>query len=134
MSDLPTPEPAVNVETQPFWSAATEGRLVLARCDRCESVIWYPRQFCPRCHTTDVSWFDASGRGHVYSFTIVRQAPPPWRDSLPYVIAYVELDEGPRVLTNIVDVDVREVVVGAEVRVVFDRSAEGVGVPRFTLA
>jgi uncharacterized protein len=133
-SPLPVPEPTPTLETEPFWDAATEGRLVLPRCDDCDTVIWYPRRFCPECHGRSVSWFDASGRGAVYSFTVVRQAPGEWKASVPYVIAYVELAEGPRVLTNVVGCEVDDVHVGLAVSAVFERSPGGVGVLRFTPA
>lgn len=131
-SALPVPEPSVNPETEPFWSAAGEGRLVLPRCDTCRSVIWYPRRFCPTCHGTEISWLDAMGEGTIYSFTIVRQAPGPWKEAVPYVIAYVELDEGPRILTNIVGAEPESLAIGQRVSVVFERSPEGNGVYRFS--
>ena len=83
------------------------------------------------CHTTDVSWFDASGLGQIFSFTVVRKAFGPWQDAVPYVIGYVELDEGPRVLTNIVDCDPDTVSIGDRVRIVYDRSPKGAAVYRF---
>jgi uncharacterized OB-fold protein len=131
VSELPAPEPVTTLETEPFWRATAEGRLVLPRCDSCGAVIWYPRRFCPECHRSSISWFEASGQGTVYSFTVVRQAPEPWRKVVPYVIAQVELDEGPRVLTNIVGCDPGEVTIGQPVEVVFDRSASGHAIPRF---
>ena len=134
MSGLPTPEPVPSLETEPYWDGAAEGRLVLPRCDACGNVIWYPRRFCPVCHTSSVTWFDASGRGTVYSYTVVRNGRGPWREMSPYVIAYVELEEGPRVLTNVVGADPDTVTVGMPVRVVFDPTPEGRAVPRFTPA
>lgn len=131
MSSLPTPEPHPNLETEPFWEATREGRLALPRCDECGTVIWYPRRFCPSCRSSSVSWFDASGHGTVYSFTVVRKAPGAWSGSAPYVIAYVELDEGPRILTNVVDVDPDDVVVGLPVTVTFDPTPEGQAIARF---
>lgn len=131
MTSLPTPKLPVTAETKPFWDAAAEGRLVLPRCMSCETVIWYPRTFCPRCHTEGVEWVDASGEGTVYSFAITRKGDGPWREVAPYVLAYVELDEGPRVLTNIVDCDVDAVSVGQRVKVTFDAAEGGVAVPRF---
>ena len=131
MSGLPTPEPHPNLETEPFWEAAAEGRLVLPRCDRCDTVIWYPRRFCPVCHSTAVSWFEASGRGTIYSCTVVRKARGPWAEAVPYVIAHVELEEGPRVLTNIVDAAPDDVAVGMPVTVTFDVTPEGQAIPRF---
>src|SRR5882724_5273469 len=103
MTPLPVPVPTVAPEAAPFWDATAEGRLLLPRCDDCGTVIWYPKLLCPSCHSFHVSWFEASGRGTVYSFTISHRGPSAYRAAIPYVIAYVELDEGPRVMTNIVD-------------------------------
>jgi uncharacterized OB-fold protein len=131
IAHLPTEEPSRGRETRIFWDALNEERFVLPRCDSCAHVIWYPRLFCPMCHTTDVSWFDASGLGRVFSFTVVRKAFGAWQDAVPYVIAYVELDEGPRVLTNIVDCDPDTVSIGDRVGIVYDPSPKGAAVYRF---
>lgn len=131
MSNLPTFAPPVTPETKPFWDATAENRLVLPKCRSCGTIIWYPRTFCPECHTEGVDWVDASGQGTVYSFAVTRKGEGPWREVSPYVLAYVELDEGPRVLTNIVDCDVEAVSVGQRVTVTFDAADGGVAVPRF---
>ncbi|HEC09011.1 MAG TPA: Zn-ribbon domain-containing OB-fold protein [Acidimicrobiales bacterium] len=131
---LPVTEPPVNSETAPYWEAAAEGRLALPRCEQCGYVIWYPRQFCPECSSTEIGWFDASGRGTVYSFTVTRKSWGEWGQAAPFVIAYVELAEGPRVLTNIVGVDPDDerLTIGMEVTAVWDRTPEGQGILRFT--
>ncbi len=132
MSNLPISTPRVNSETKPFWDATAEGRLVLPRCNACGFVIWYPRTRCPDCHSTDVSWIDASGGGTIYSFSITRKGQGHYRDVTPYVLAYVELDEGPRVMTNIVDCDPETLAVGQRVRVVWDDTGQGSALYRFT--
>ena len=134
MSDLPTRAPRRNVETDPFWDGCTAGRLVLPRCDRCDELIWYPRRFCPFCAGTDVSWAEVSGRGTVYSYTIIRRGSGAFRHAGPYVLAYVELDEGPRMLTNVVGADPESVHVGQPVHVVFDDTGDGEAIPRFAPA
>jgi uncharacterized OB-fold protein len=132
MSGLPAPPPAVSPDAKPFWDGSAEGRLLLQRCRGCETVVWYPRAFCPHCHAGELDWFEASGRGTVYSFTIVRRgAPDAYRDAGPYVLAYVELEEGPRLLTNLVDCDMDEIRIGDEVRVVFHPTGEGPALVRF---
>ena len=130
-SGLPAPAPPVTPETQPFWDAAAEGRLVLPRCDACATVIWYPRLFCPACGSTEVSWFDASGRGTVHSCTVTRKGGGAYRHAGPYVLAYVELEEGPRVLTNVVGCPPEEVHIGQAVEAVFDPTGEGPSLLRF---
>jgi len=131
MSELPAPAPPVNIETEPFWAATTEGRLLLLRCDDCSAVIWYPRSICPNCRSSATSWIEASGRGTIYSYTVVRRGQGRWREAAPYVVAYVELEEGPRLLTNVVDCDPDGVGIDMAVRVRFDPTGEGPCLPRF---
>ena len=134
MSDqaLPTPAPAVSPEAKPFWEGAAEGRLLLQRCADCQTVIWYPRGFCPACSSRRIDWFEASGRGTIYSFTVVRRgAIGPYREHEPYVLAYVELEEGPRMMSNIVDCDNDSLRVGDSVRTVFHPTEEGTALVRF---
>jgi uncharacterized OB-fold protein len=121
-------------EVKPFWDATAEGRLVLPRCQDCQTLIWYPRPFCPACGSLKIEWTEASGRGTVYSFTVNRRGTadlPQYRQVGTYVLAYVELDEGPRVMTNIVDCDPDSVAIGQRVEVVFHDTGEGTALPRF---
>ncbi|MDF5757717.1 Zn-ribbon domain-containing OB-fold protein [Spongiactinospora sp. TRM90649] len=113
-----------------FWAATAEGRLTLTRCEPCATVIWYPRPFCPQCGGRDLTRFAASGEATVYSYTVVRKARGDYRELTPYVVAYVELAEGPRILTNIVGCDPAEVRIGQAVTLVFDppRPDDGEGV------
>ena len=131
MSSLPVMAPVVSVETAEFWAATAEGKLLLKRCDACGHVIWYPRAICPDCHSTDTSWFEASGNGEIYTFTINRKGDGPWKEAAPYVLAYVQLDEGPRVMTNIVDCDVTTVAIGQRVTAVWDDTGQGNALLRF---
>ena len=128
---LPTRQIYPSLENAEFWAGTVEGRFILRRCDDCEAVIWYPRAHCPACMSTNISSFDSSGNGVVYSFSITRKGGGAWRDSGPYVLAYVELNEGPRVLTNIVGCPVGDVFIGQPVRVVFEEPIEGTAVYRF---
>ena len=132
MSDLPAPAPHPNLETQPYFDAAAEGRLSLPRCDDCAFVIWYPRTRCPECGSDSVSWVDSPGTGTVYSFSVTRRGQGRWRAAAPYVLAYVELDEGPRILTNVVGCDPDEVHIDMAVRAVFDETEDGPPLLRFT--
>jgi uncharacterized OB-fold protein len=132
--ELPVPAPAINPETKPFWDATTEGRLLLRRCTGCQGVIWYPRSICPDCWSSDTEWFDASGRGTVYSYTVNHKGEGPYRDAGPYVLAYVELDEGPRIMTNILTDDYAALEVGRGVEVAFSPTPDGeAALPRFRL-
>ena len=129
----PVPPSAITAHTEPFWTGLANGTLRLPRCDDCGAVIWYPRPLCPHCHGTRATWFDASGRGIVYSFTVVRRGSGAYADAAPYVVAYVELDEGPRVLTNIVDGADGDVRVGAPVEAVLGPVANAAPLLRFRL-
>ena len=131
MSTLPTPAPTVTQANAAFWAATAEGRFQLQRCNECDTVLWFPRRHCPLCWTENVSTFDASGKGVVYSFTVIRKGAMAYKESGPFVIAYVELAEGPRVMTNIVECDVETVAVGMPVEVVFHDTGQGNALYRF---
>ncbi len=130
-SSLPVRNVDVNSETRPFWEATAVGQLVLPRCVECGATLWYPKSFCPLCASSSVEWVPASGRGTIYSFSITRKGAGVWAEHGPYVVAYVELDEGPRVLTNIVGCDVDDVHIGMAVSVVFHPTADGPAIYRF---
>lgn len=119
MSPLPALPPPYNPEAEPFWTAAAEGRLVLPVCDACGHHIWYPRSWCPVCGGDAVTWTELSGRGTVYACTVLRKGMGPWTDAAPYVGAYVELAEGPRILTNVLTEDPTSVHIGLPVEAVF---------------
>jgi hypothetical protein len=121
---LPILEPSLVAEQAPFWDAAARSELVLPRCRSCREFIWYPRAFCPNCHTSMVDWMPASGHGTVYSFTVVARGVGVWADYTPYVVAYVELDEGPRVLTNIVGPGADTIRIGCRVTARFDPAGD----------
>jgi uncharacterized protein len=131
MSTLPNPAPTVTQANAAFWAATAEGRLQLQRCNECDTVLWFPRRHCPSCWTENVSTFDASGKGVIYSFTVIRKGAMAYKDAGPFVVAYVELAEGPRVMTNIVDCDVETVKVGMPVEVVFHDTGDGNALYRF---
>ena len=123
---LPTRPPHRAFDTEAFWDALAAGRWVVPHCDACGEFFWYPRRLCPLCGVWDrVSYPDASGRGTIYSFSILRKGPGPFRDRAPYVLAYVELEEGPRLMTNVVAADVESLRIGQPVHVVLDPAGEG---------
>jgi uncharacterized OB-fold protein len=125
--DLPTPDET----TEAFWKAAGEGRLLVKSCRACGRYHAYPRPFCPYCWSDAVEWVEASGRATLYTFSIVRQNDlPPFRDWLPYVAAVVDLEEGPRMMTNIVDCGVEDVRIGMALEFT-TRPAHDIAVPVF---
>jgi uncharacterized OB-fold protein len=129
---LPAPEPERSPETDDFWKATADGRLLLKRCDDCGTVSWYPKFLCASCGSLHLLSFDASGRGEVYSFTVVHRGLGVYAEAAPYVIAYVELEEGPRVLTNIVGCAPDVVHIGQRVRLEFSDTGNGSALYRFT--
>lgn len=129
--DLPTIEP----ESQPFWDAAKEGRLLIQRCEACGQAQHYPRPFCVACWSDRVVWEQASGHGTLYTYSVVYVNDlAPFAERVPYVAAAVDLDEGPRVMTNIVDADPSHLRVGAPVVVDFRPLTEEITAPFFRLA
>ncbi|HLG92430.1 MAG TPA: Zn-ribbon domain-containing OB-fold protein [Acidimicrobiales bacterium] len=129
----PRPAPVPDPESEPFWAATLEGRLLVQRCGACGRAQLYPRPHCLACRGP-VEWVAASGRGQVYSFTVIRQNPSrSFRHLIPYVVALVDLEEGPRLMTNIVGCDPSEVQVGTPVRVRFEQVSEQAALPLFEL-
>jgi uncharacterized protein len=137
MSELPALDPAVQDDAAPFWQATKEHQLVIPRCEKCETFVWYPRGFCPACSSFDIEWVELDGTGEIYSFSIPRRGQGAYRDAAPYVVAYVELDvpgsdPGPRIITNIVGCDPSSVRVGQRVTATFDATTSGHALVRFT--
>jgi uncharacterized OB-fold protein len=118
--------PVADLETAPYWEATTNDKLLIKKCRSCGRPYFYPRNHCPKCWSTDTEWIEASGRGTVYTFTIVYQNDlPPFRDRIPYVIAIVELEEGVRMTSNIEGIEPEKVVCGMAVRVAFREEPRG---------
>jgi hypothetical protein len=122
------PAPPGNPEVQPFFDAAAQGKLLVKRCTACGESHHYPRAICPFCGSDKTEWKEASGRGVVYSWSVLRRAQP------PYALAYVTLAEGPTMMTNIVDCDLDKIAIGQPVKVVFKPTDGGAPVPMFTPA
>ncbi len=122
------PAPPVYNETEAFWTAAGQGRLLVKYCSACGEYHHFPRSLCPFCFSDKTEWRNASGHGVIYSYSVMR------RVEVPYVIAYVTLDEGVTVMTNIVDCDPDTVRIGQRVKVKFQPSDGGPPVPMFSPA
>jgi len=123
------PAPSVNPENKDFFDACSQGKLLIKKCNSCGEFHHYPRSICPHCFSDKTEWKDAGGTGTVYTYSVLRRGVPE-----PYCIAYVTLEEGVSMLTNIVDCDLDTVKIGMKVRVVFKDSDGGPKVPMFTLA
>jgi len=123
------PVPGVDNVSKVFWEAAARGELLFQSCPACGNRQFYPRAICTACGG-EPDWATASGRGTVYTFTVVRQnGTPPFRNELPYVVAMVDLEEGVRMMGNVVECSVDDVHVGLPVEVVTVKLEEGLGIP-----
>ena len=133
MSQTPAkPKPRPAPESLPYWQAAKEHRLALPRCEECEKFWHPPSRTCPHCLSANFTFRDVSGRGKVFSFvTFHRVYRPAFAEEVPYVVALVELEEGPRLLTNILGVSHEEVRCEMPVEVVFDDYDEDISIPKF---
>jgi uncharacterized OB-fold protein len=130
---LPSPRP--NPDSLPYWEAARERRLLIRHCWSCGARHFMPRHLCPQCWSDKLEWIESTGAGSVYSFSIVHRAPTPdFATRAPYVIAMVELDEGPRMFANIIGNDALSVSIGDRVQVAFEDRGEGALVPQFRRA
>lgn len=128
------PRPVIDPGSEPFWNATKQHRLSIPRCKACDQHHFYPRELCPHCHSDELEWTDVSGRGEIYSYTIARKpAGPAFAADVPYVVAMIALDEGPRMLTNIITADVDSVRIGDRVRVKFDDVAADLTLPKFVI-
>jgi uncharacterized OB-fold protein len=124
----PIPAPRPHPESLAFWTGADEGRLLVKRCLDCHEAHFYPRDICPHCLSERTEWEQAAGTGCVYSFSTMGKGDAAW------TLAFVTLDEGVTLMTNLVDCDPKQVAIGQRVRVVFKPSDGGHAVPMFTMA
>ncbi|ODT38279.1 MAG: hypothetical protein ABS55_01070 [Lautropia sp. SCN 70-15] len=126
------PSPVVNPDSAPYWNAAREGKLLVRKCRACGEFHFMPRYLCPKCWSHDLDWVEATGKGVVHSFSIVRRAPAAaFGDRVPYVVALIDLEEGPRMMANVVGEGALDTRIGDEVRVVFEDRGDGARIPQF---
>jgi len=125
MASKPTPQ--ASPETLPFWEGCEAGELRLQRCQSCEKHYFPPRPFCPRCLSTDVVWDGVSGRARLHTYVINHRPAPGFEDDAPYAVAIVELEEGPRMMTNIVGIENTpdNLVLDMALEVTFDPRGDG---------
>lgn len=137
MSEYSKPLPKSDPVTAPFWESVNRGKMEIQRCDGCATFLFYPRALCPSCGSRALTWTPVSGRGHIYSMTIVhRPTNAAFKADSPYVVALVQLDEGCRMMSNIVGVDASpaNVRIGMHVEVAYDKVTDQVTLPKFRLA
>jgi uncharacterized OB-fold protein len=138
MSDASKSEPirpTINDVNRPFWDACARGELRLQRCLSCGHLRYPAAIVCPECLSAETEWQAVSGRGKVFSFVVFQRAYHlAWEGRVPYNVALIELDEGPILLSNVIDVDNARLTVGLDVRIAFRRLDEALSIPVFVPA
>jgi uncharacterized protein len=129
------PLPEITPVNQPFWDGAKAGKLMMQRCRDCQAWVFCPRPICVECNSDKLEWVQMSGRGKVFSFTVIREVVGHdlrgFAPDIPYVTAWVDLDEGPRFCSNIVGCSISDVKIDMPVQVVFDDSGQDITLPKF---
>jgi uncharacterized OB-fold protein len=129
----PLPEPSI--DSQPFWDGLKDRRLMLQTCSNCGTIRHYPRPMCGQCYSMESHWTEATGHGTLYSWT---ESHHPFhfgfKAEVPYILATVELDEGVRIQTQLLDAKLSDLKLGLPVEVVYGAAAEGYVLPYFRLA
>ena len=135
MAEYTKPLPDISAESRPFCEGCKRHEFLVQRCRACGARQHYPRGICAACWSDDLEWLPSAGRGAVYTFTAThRTQARGFKDEVPYVLAYVELEEGVQVLTNLVGCDPEKVRIGMPVRVTFEDVTPEISIPRFTPA
>ncbi|MBW2366761.1 MAG: Zn-ribbon domain-containing OB-fold protein [Deltaproteobacteria bacterium] len=132
MNDYEKPLPAIQPWSRKFWEGTKQNKLLIQECKGCSEKIFYPRKTCPECWSSDLDWSEASGRGKIYTYTVtLGGVEKKFAGDLPYVLAYVDLEEGIRMMTRIVECDPEAVAIGMDVEVVFEAVTEDITLPLF---
>lgn len=130
MSEKPLPQP--NADTKPFWDGCREHELRFQKCAECGHIRWPASFLCPACHSQEILWMTAKGQGKIYSYIVYHRAyHPGFEKDVPYVVALVELDEGPRMLTNIIGCGREEVQCDMPVEMGWEDMEENFSLPKF---
>lgn len=124
---------ASDSDSQPYWDGIAQGELRIQRCDTCSRPVFYPRAICPHCFSNQLSWIVASGKGTIYTYTVAHQAFGPFAAEVPFIIALVELEEGVRLMTRIINAPRERIAIGVSVQVAFTSINEDVTLPYFRL-
>lgn len=135
VKEIPKPLPEITPITKPFWDAAAKGKLIMQRCRDCQSWVWCPRPVCVECGSDKLEWTPVSGRGQVFAFTVIREvvgrALRGFAKDTPYVTAWIDLEEGPRICSNVIGCPIEKVAIGMDVEVIFEEAGSGIFLPKF---
>jgi len=129
---IPRPRPELSRDTRGYWEALKNHQLVVQRCLECKEYRHHPRPMCPECHSLEFEWAPVCGRGTVYTYAIVTHPlHPHWTDEVPYNVVLVELEEGIRIVSNLVDCPNESIEIGMPVTVVFEDVSDEISLPLF---
>ncbi len=124
--------PQPTAETAAYWEGCRKHQLLIQRCTQCGHYQFYPRFVCTACMSDGIDWVQASGHGRVLSFTVIHRAvSAAYKAEVPYVLALIELDEGPTMMSNVVEIDAESVAIGLPVEVVFEEWSDEITIPKF---
>jgi uncharacterized protein len=127
------PQPLPDSDSREYWEGLKRGELRVQRCESCDRYVFYPRVLCPHCSSDRLAWVTVSGKGSIYSYTVVHQAYGAFAAEVPFVIALVTLEEGVRLMTRITNPLDERIAVDAQVEVVFTAIDEFITLPYFQL-
>ncbi len=132
MKEYKKPLPQPSPWSKPFWDGCKRREFLIQKCKDCERSIFYPKLFCPNCLSDNLEWVRATGRGKVYSYTVIHSyQPTEFEEDVPYVVAVIDLEEGVRMMSNIIECSPEMVKCDMEVEVVFDDVTEEITLPKF---
>ena len=132
MKEYKKPLPVIQPWSQQFWEGTKKCRLLIQECDDCKEKIFYPRKSCPACWSSNLGWYESTGKGKIYTYTVTMTGvEKEFAEDLPYVLACVDLEEGIRMMTRIVDCDPEAVEIGMDVEVVFEKATDDIFLPFF---
>ncbi len=132
MSEYTLPLPVMTTLSKEYWDGCKAERLLYQHCRNCDEVIFFPKYLCPNCMSHDLEWLQSSGRGKILTFTVTYEsAPPAFYAAVPYAVAIIELEEGFRMMSNLVECDFEELECEMPVEVVFDAVTDEVTLPKF---
>lgn len=134
MDQAQRPLPQPTRITQPYWDAAKDHRLVIQQCGCCKTRQFYPREFCTACLSENIEWIECGGHGTIYTYTVNRRpSNTALSDKVPYVVAMIDLDEGVRMMANILESPPEAIRIGARVRICFEQVSPQIALPQFRL-
>jgi uncharacterized OB-fold protein len=132
MSDYKKPLPQIQPFTEAFWEGTRNNQLLIQTCDNCDARIFFPRRQCPECWSSNLGWTEASGKAEIYAFSVTYEGVEAvFKEDLPIVLAWVDLPEGIRMQTNIVECDPDKIEIGQQVEVVFEKVTDEITLPYF---